>query len=175
MSLTILGEPKSKANSREIGRIGARNVKVVAGADANGGLVLQKMRVGGKIINRKSDSALAYERAALRQIPAHARLGIEGPVRVTLRIFYASERPDLDESVVLDVLQDRRARNPITGKREVVQRGVYRNDRQVREKHVFHRIDRANPRTEIEIETLVMQQEALPLTPALCVNEPAPF
>jgi Holliday junction resolvase RusA-like endonuclease len=80
-------------------------------------------------------------------------------VRVTLRIFYASERPDLDESVVLDVLQDR-----YSGKgeeRELVQKGVYKNDRQVREKHVFHGIDRGNPRAEVTIETLEPQQPEL--------------
>ena len=84
-----------------------------------------------------------------------ARQMLEGPVRVTIRIFYASERPDLDESVVLDVLQDR-----YHGKgehRELVQHGVYRNDRQVREKHVYHGIDRAAPRAEITVEALEPQ------------------
>ena len=33
-------------------------------------------------------------------------------MRVTLRIWYASERPDLDEAVVLDVLQDRYGKAP---------------------------------------------------------------
>ena len=73
-------------------------------------------------------------------------------MRITLNIFYATERPDLDESLILDILQDR-----FDGKREarvLVQRGVYRNDRQVREKHVFHHIDRANPRAEIEVEPI---------------------
>ena len=107
----------------------------------------------------KSKDALAYERDALRQIPPSARQRLEGPVRVTLRLYYATERPDLDESMVLDVLQDR-----FKGKgeqRELVQKGVYRNDRQVREKHVHHLIDRANPRTEVEVEPLVMQQPDL--------------
>jgi hypothetical protein len=40
-------------------------------------------------------------------------------------------------------------------------RGVYRNDRQVREKHVFHGIDRANPRAEVTVEPLQAQQAAL--------------
>ncbi len=75
---------------------------------------------------------------------------------MTLRIFYASERPDLDESVVLDVLQDRFVKDRVTDERRLVQKGVYRNDRQVREKHVYHSIDRANPRAEIEVEPLVL-------------------
>src|SRR5690606_37803242 len=100
-----------------------------------------------------------YERDALRQIPPAARRRLEGPVRMTIRIWYASERPDLDESLILDVLQDRWQRNKATGERVLVQAGVYRNDRCVREKHVYHAIDRANPRAEIEIEPLVEQAE----------------
>ena len=89
------------------------------------------MKIGDRAAVIKSAKARDYERDALRQIPPAARVQLDGPVRVTLRIWYASERPDLDESVVLDVLQDR-----YSGKgdaRQLVQRGVYRNDRQVRE------------------------------------------
>jgi Holliday junction resolvase RusA-like endonuclease len=144
---TILGEPASKANSRQLVSFGDRPAII------------------------KSKKAREYERDALKQIPVIARQRIEGPVRVTLRIFYASERPDLDESVVLDVLQDRY--HGKGDKRVVVHYGVYRNDRQVREKHVHHFIDRANPRTEVEIEPLVPQQAALVLpTP---VREAVPF
>ena len=135
--LTILGQPCSKANSRQIVTIGGRP-SVIKSADAR-----------------------AYERDALRQIPPAARRRLEGPVRMTLRIWYASERPDLDESLILDVLQDRCQRNKATGERVLVQAGVYRNDRCVREKHVYHAIDRANPRAEIEIEPMVEQGELL--------------
>lgn len=38
--------------------------------------------------------------------------------------------------------------------RACVRRGVYLNDRQVREKHVFHGVDRNNPRVEIEIDSI---------------------
>lgn len=129
---TILGEPASKANQRRLVTFGG-------GEDARPAIV-------------KSKKALNYERDALKQIPPLARVRLQGPVKVTLRIFYATERPDLDESVILDVLQDR-----YRGKgeaRELVQKGVYLNDRQVREKHVFHAIDRKNPRCEVEVEEL---------------------
>jgi Holliday junction resolvase RusA-like endonuclease len=135
IAFTILGEPASKANSRKVVTFGERKAII------------------------KGEKALSYEKDALRQIPPACRLQVEGPVSVTMRIFYATERPDLDESLILDVLQDR-----YKGKGEarvLVQRGVYRNDRQVREKHVFHAIDRKNPRTEIVIETLQAQQPAL--------------
>ena len=73
---------------------------------------------------------------------------------ITLRIYYATERPDLDESLILDVLQDRFKTfgSGDTKRRELVQKGVYQNDRQVREKHIFHAIDRKNPRNEVLIE-----------------------
>lgn len=145
IAFTILGEPASKANSREIGLLKFK--------DKATGESKSRPTV------RKSDKALAYEENALRQIPPKARVRLEGPVRVTLRIWYASQRPDLDESVVLDVLQDRWKKRG--DERVLVQRGVYGNDRQVREKHVFHAIDRVNPRTEVIVEPLQAQQPDL--------------
>jgi Holliday junction resolvase RusA-like endonuclease len=128
IAFTILGQPCSKANSRQIVTIGGRPKPI------------------------KSSEARAYERDAVRQIPPAARVRLDGPVRVTLRLFYASERPDLDESIVLDVMQDRKKDG------ELLQAGVYRNDRQVREKHVYHAIDRKNPRAEVIVEPLQAQQ-----------------
>jgi Holliday junction resolvase RusA-like endonuclease len=140
ITFTILGQPQSKANSRVLSTIGPKDAR--------------------RTILRKSNEALQWESDALRQIPPKARLRLEGQVSVTIRIWYASERPDLDESLVLDVLQDRWSKkNAITGKRELVQAGVYRNDRQVREKHVFHAIDRRNPRVDVVIEAMQVQQE----------------
>ena len=128
--LTILGEAASKSNSRQLVSFGRGDKKRPA-------LI-------------KSEKARNYERDAQAQIPREARLMLTGPVKVTLRVFYATERPDLDESVILDVLQTKFAK----GTRDVERAGVYVNDRQVREKHVFHAIDRNNPRAEIEIEPL---------------------
>lgn len=131
IAFIILGEPASKANSRKV------------------------VEIAGVSRLAKSAKALAYEKDALRQIPPVHRVRLAGPVRVTIRIFYASERPDLDESLILDVLQDR-----YSGKapnRILVQAGVYQNDRQVREKHVYHAIDRKNPRTEIIVQSLAQQ------------------
>lgn len=147
--LTILGEPASKANSRKI------------------------VTLGGHASSIKSEKARGYERDALRQIPTAARQRLEGDVRVTMRIFYASQRPDLDESLILDILQDRWVRpklpNGCKGERMLGQAGIYRNDRQVREKHVFHGIDKANPRTEITVEPLLAKQVEL-----LPKSDPAP-
>lgn len=147
---TIFGEPASKANSRELVTFGRGEAKRPA-------LI-------------KSKKARDYERDALRQIPPAARQRIEGPVSVSMRIFYASERPDLDASVVLDCLQDR-----YHGKgeqRELVQKGVIRNDRQVRELHLYHFIDRINPRSEIELQPLHPQQSPMPLPEPELADQP---
>lgn len=125
--LTILGEPASKANSRREAvnpRTGQRSII-------------------------KSKKALNYRDAALQQIPPHARQQLAGAIRIDIRIYYASRRPDLDESLILDILQDQYTN--IAGMRVICQRGVYINDRQVKEKHIYHRIDKRNPRVELQI------------------------
>jgi Holliday junction resolvase RusA-like endonuclease len=164
ISFTILGEPASKANSRKAATIGGR-FAVIDG---------KRTRAGGKSTFIKSEKARDYERDALRQIPLSARQRVTGPVCITLRIYYATERPDLDESLILDILQDRYVRDKRTKERVLVQKGVYQNDRQVREKHVFWGKDTRNPRAEIEIEPIVPQQQALPVEPAT-VEEGDPF
>lgn len=114
VSMKIFGEPASKANSRRVVRLG--NVS--------------------RLI--KSNKALAYCDMFQRQTAGLDVTPIEGDVRVTMHIWYASRRPDLDESLILDLLQ-----------------GVaYLNDRQVKEKHVFWGLDRENPRSEIVVEEL---------------------
>lgn len=130
---TILGQPCSKANSRKFVTIGGRPSLI------------------------KSEDALAYERDALRQIPPAARKMVQGPVRIFIKVYYASERPDLDESLILDILQCRYKTTKLadgTKRRDMVQVGVYVNDRQVREKHIYHAIDKANPRAEIIVESI---------------------
>lgn len=124
IAFTIHGEPASLKNSRQIVHFGDRPASI------------------------KSKKARAYEQLALCQIPAMARQMICTPVRVTMRIFYASERPDLDEAAILDILQAKKVRGV------VVREGVYVNDRQVREKHIWKGIDKKDPRAEIVVETL---------------------
>lgn len=114
--LTIEGEPASLKNSR-------RAAPGVSKA--------------GKVFTRfiTSQKAEQWRLAAARQVPARLPL-LEGPLVAYIRIYYATQRPDLDEAIILDFLQGR----------------IFLNDRQVREKHVYHEIDRANPRAEIVIE-----------------------
>jgi Holliday junction resolvase RusA-like endonuclease len=141
IAFTIFGEPASKANSRKIANIGGVSRLI------------------------KGKKALSYERDALMQIPIFARQQLKCLVSVTMRIFYATERPDLDESLLLDILQDR-FRTVKVGDakvRELVQPGVYCNDRQVREKHIYHAIDKRDPRTLIEVRPLA----SVPFAPGL--------
>jgi Holliday junction resolvase RusA-like endonuclease len=121
ISFTIFGEPASKANSRRIAKMGSM-IRVI-----------------------KSEKALNYSDAFKQQCPKLAEL-IECTVAVRIKIYYASRRPDLDESLILDLMQG----------------SIYRNDRQVREKHIFWGLDPENPRAEIRVEPL---QKKPPVSP----------
>lgn len=115
----IYGQPFSKANSRVPRPIKTKSGKV-------------------RILWIKSKKAQHYERDALPQIIPPNRMFIED-VSFTATIYYASRRPDLDESLILDVLQ---------------KAGVYKNDRLVKEKHVYWALDRTNPRAEIMVKLI---------------------
>lgn len=125
---TILGVAASKANSR------------------------RHVNFGGKSASIKSAGALEFERGALQQIPIRFRLQLTCDVAVTMHLFYPNRRSDLDESVVLDVLQNRYQIK--LKQRFCVQRGVYENDRQVKEKHIFWHLDPDNPRVEILVKPI---------------------
>lgn len=108
----IVGEPASKANSRQI------------------------VKIGGKLRVIKSLKARRYVSDVARQVePLSEDKQLRAPIRMTAHVYYASERPDLDPSLILDALQGR----------------VYSNDRAVREMHLFHHIDRENPRAELTL------------------------
>ena len=107
---TIDGEPASKANQRK--------------------LVLIK----GRMVPIKSKKALDYVKEFQKQIPKIDPL-TEDYVKVEMMIYYASRRPDLDESLILDCMQNY----------------VYYNDRQVKEKHIYWGLDKERPRTIIRV------------------------
>ena len=109
----IYGEPASKANSRKIVNFGKRF-----------GVI-------------KSDKARNYEKNFANQCPTLQNL-IENDVKVELIVYYASRRPDLDESVILDCMQGK----------------IYVNDRQVKQKIVYWGLDRDTPRTHIRVSPL---------------------
>ena len=113
LSLIIFGEPASKANSRRVVKFGNMPRLI------------------------KSQKALNYSAAFKQQCTPLGRL-MSGDIKMTMWIFYASRRPDLDESLILDLLQG----------------VVYLNDRQVKERHVFWGLDPDRPRVEMIIEQI---------------------
>jgi hypothetical protein len=113
LSQIIFGEPASKANSRRV------------------------VRIGGMSRLIKSKKALTYSDVFRQQCGKLPTL-MTGDLRITLHIFYASRRPDLDESLILDLMQGL----------------IYENDRQVKERHCYWGLDLENPRSEIIIEKI---------------------
>tara|TARA_R110000824_G_scaffold173709_4_gene351875 strand:- start:778 stop:1164 length:387 start_codon:yes stop_codon:yes gene_type:complete len=111
---TILGEPASKSNSRQI------------------------VRMGGKPRLIKSKKALSYIQAFSLQVPK-INQPIEGDVLMWCRIHYASRRPDLDESLIMDMLQAS---------------GVIVNDRQIKAKIILWALDRETPRADIKLASM---------------------
>lgn len=109
--LVVKGEPASKANSRRMVMFGKKPAFI------------------------KSAKAISYAEAFSLQVQALPEM-MQGELRVDMWIYYATQRPDLDESLILDLLQGK----------------VYENDRQVRERHCYHYIDKADPRVEILIQ-----------------------
>lgn len=109
INFTILGEPASKSNARRW--------------------------TGKRLI--KSEKALKYGDMFKQQCPVLDPL-MEGDLSVTIKIWYASRRPDLDASLIFDLMQD----------------CIYKNDRAVREQHLYGDVDRENPRAEITVEKI---------------------
>ena len=130
-------------------------MKGVAASKANS---RQLVMLDDKPASIKSKPARAFEAGALLQIPIECRVQLTCDVAVTLKIYYPNKRSDLDESVVLDVMQNRYKRK--FGETFCIQRGVYENDRQVKEKHVFWYLDRENPRVEVLVRPMVVAEQA---------------
>ena len=112
-SFTVLGEPASKSNSRRLVTIKNRPAFI------------------------KSKKALNYAKDFSRQCPVLDPL-LEGYLEVEMTVYYATRRPDLDESVILDCMQDK----------------IYKNDRQVKSKIVRWGLSKSNPRSEITVRPL---------------------
>lgn len=110
---TIPGEPAAKGNQRKVAVVRGRPSLI------------------------KSAKGLAFEAVAKLHVP-HRHPPFEGDVGIEVDVFYATERPDLDASLIKDALQGR----------------VIANDRQVREEHVYHGIDRDKPRCEVVVFAL---------------------
>ena len=119
LTLFVKGEPASKANSRRVVKFGTMSRLI------------------------KSQKALDYSEYFRQQVMPITPL-MSGDIKMHINIYYASRRPDLDESLILDLLQGL----------------VYKNDRQVKERHTYWGLDPENPRAEIIIEQLPKKMPA---------------
>ena len=111
--VSILGEPASKANSRRL------------------------VFIGGKPRFIKSKKALLYSRDFDLQCPVRKNL-FEEDLSIAIKIYYKTRRPDLDESLILDLLQGK----------------VFKNDRSIKSKYVEHGLDKEHPHSVIVISSL---------------------
>ena len=116
----IHGEPASKSNSRKLVTIKGRPAFI------------------------KSDKARKYVKQFEEQCPQMGDSMFIDDVEVEMTVYYASRRPDLDESVILDCMQG----------------FIYKNDRQVKRKVITWGLDKENPRAEITVR-LMEQLEAV--------------
>jgi Holliday junction resolvase RusA-like endonuclease len=110
-TFVIFGEPASKANSRKLVTLGGRPAFI------------------------KSQKARDYVTEFQRQCHQQVKVMTDKDVRVELMIHYASRRPDLDESVILDAMQGI----------------VYVNDRQVKQRFAYWGLDKDLPRSVIRV------------------------
>ena len=110
-TFVVFGEPASKANSRKLVTLGGRPAFI------------------------KSQKARDYVTEFQRQCREQVREMTDKDVRVELMIHYASRRPDLDESVILDAMQGI----------------VYANDRQVKQRFAYWGLDKEVPRAVIRV------------------------
>ncbi|KAA3598798.1 MAG: hypothetical protein D8M57_13100 [Candidatus Scalindua sp. AMX11] len=124
--MTVFGEPCSKANSRKV----AMN------------------KATGRKLFIKSKGAREYCESFLKQVGDRRRTLEESGSTLNLitcnvllhcNMFYASRRKDLDESLVMDMLQNS---------------GIIKNDRLIRQKSIYWFLDKARPRVEITLYEL---------------------
>jgi Holliday junction resolvase RusA-like endonuclease len=130
--LTIMGEPASKANARRLVKIKKRYAFI------------------------KSKKALSYSRNFEVQCPVSDTL-YEEDLAVAMKIYYKSRRPDLDESLILDLLQGK----------------AYKNDRAVKIKYIEWGLDREVPRTYIVLGPVDNKEEIISTLRELVEKEEA--
>ena len=70
---------------------------------------------------------------------------LDQDLAIAMKIYYRTRRPDLDESLILDLLQDK----------------VYKNDRSIKMKYVLHGLDKENPRTVLVVGPVENKDEII--------------
>lgn len=127
---TIEGEPASKANSRRL------------------------VKIRDKFAFIKSKKAINYSKNFEVQCPVYDSL-YEEDLAVAMKIYYQSKRPDLDESLILDLMQKK----------------IYKNDRSIKSKYILWGLDRQFPRTLIVVGPIKKEKEIISTLEELVLKE----
>lgn len=109
----VMTEPSSKANSRRLIYVGKRPRFILS---KNAQKYCEEWEVNSSVIVAP-ESPVTFD------------------VAVVMKIYYATRRKDLDESLILDMLQGK----------------AFVNDRQVKKKDITWGFDKEMPRSEIEV------------------------
>ena len=116
MDIVVMGQCASKSNSRRL------------------------VRRGKRIASIKSVGAMKFSDLWMQQIPPGSiECPMEGDLSMECDIYYSSRRPDLDDTLVCDLLQAS---------------GCILNDRQIKRKDLLWGLDKKNPRVEIRLRSL---------------------
>lgn len=93
----------------------------------------------------KSEKALMFEASALLQISQQLKdhKPFDSYVGIEIHVWYASRRPDLDVSLIQDILEKAK---------------IYKNDRQVAEIKALKYLDKNNPRVIAKIYELTKKE-----------------
>lgn len=131
IEFTIRGQVYSLKNTRMI-----IPVKTIKGRPVENGSKCPHCKRPLHMLTIPNEKAHDFEDQFRQQLPPGAQQHLESPVRVDIEIFYPSNRQDVDEALVLDLMQKFR---------------VIENDRQVVAKYVEKRVDERNPRVHVKV------------------------
>jgi len=130
--------PVDKCDSQEL-----RSVSfTVQGEPASKANSRQLVTIKGRPAFIKSAKARRYVIDFQKQCPKLNQM-LEGDLSISCHIWYASRRPDLDASLIFDAMQGM----------------IYKNDRALKEMHLFWHLDRKNPRSEIIVKQIILDDE----------------
>ena len=130
--------PVDKCDSQEL-----RSVSfTVYGEPASKSNSRQLVTIKGRPAFIKSAKARRYVIDFQKQCPKLSQL-LEGDLSISCHIWYASRRPDLDASLIFDSMEGM----------------IYKNDRALKEMHLFWHLDRKNPRSEITVKQIILDDE----------------
>ena len=130
--------PVDKCDSQEL-----RSVSfTVQGEPASKANSRQLVTIKGRPAFIKSAKARRYVIDFQKQCPKLNQM-LEGDLSIEIHIWYSSRRPDLSADLIFDAMQGM----------------IYKNDRALKEMHLFWHLDRKNPRSEITVKQIILDDE----------------